>query len=90
LELKTKSDCVEDLLGLNPKGRVVVSWSMNPQKVIDADEHLTVSLEQRLAAAKSCQEAGYRLAFHFDPMIEYRGWEEDYRAMVERLFSGGL
>ncbi len=35
LELKTKSDCVEGLLLLDPKDRVVVSWSMNPQRVID-------------------------------------------------------
>jgi spore photoproduct lyase len=87
LELKTKSDCVEDLLSLDPKGRVVVSWSLNPQRVIDADEHLTASLEERLRAAKRCQEAGYKVAFHFDPMIEYPGWELDYRALVERLFS---
>lgn len=87
LELKTKSSRVEGLLPLDPKGRVVVSWSMNPQKVIDADEYLTAPFEERLSAARRCQEAGYKLAFHFDPMIEYPGWEEDYRAMVERIFS---
>jgi spore photoproduct lyase len=87
LELKTKSDRVEGLLGLEPKGRVVVSWSMNPQGVIDGDEHLTASFEERLAAARRCQEAGYKLGFHFDPMIEYPGWEEDYQAMVERIFT---
>ena len=87
LELKTKSDRVEGLLGLDPKGRVVVSWSMNPQRVIDADEHLATSLEERLAAARLCQGAGYKLGFHFDPMIEYPGWEIDYQAMVERIFA---
>ena len=87
LELKTKSDRVEGLLDLDPKGRVVVSWSMNPQRVIDADEQLTASFEERVAAARRCQEAGYKLGFHFDPMIEYPGWEEDYRGMVERIFS---
>jgi len=87
LELKTKSDRVEGLLGLDPKGRVVVSWSMNPHRVIDADEHLTASFEERLAAARRCQEAGYKLGFHFDPMIEYPGWEEDYRGMVEQIFT---
>ena len=61
LELKTKSDCVEGLLKLDPKERVVVSWSMNPQKVIDADEHGTASLDERLAAARRCQAAGYKL-----------------------------
>jgi spore photoproduct lyase len=87
LELKTKSDCVEGLLDLDPKGRIVVSWSMNPQRVIDEDERLTASLEERIAAARRCQEAGYKLGFHFDPMVEYPGWEADYRDMVERLFA---
>jgi DNA repair photolyase len=87
LELKTKSDRVESLLHLNPKGRVVVAWSMNPQRVIDLDEHGTASFEDRLAAARRCQEAGYRLGFHFDPMIEYAGWEKDYESMLEQIFS---
>ena len=87
LELKTKSDRVEGLLKLDPKGRVVVSWSMNPARVIESDELLTASFEERLTAARSCQEAGYKLGFHFDPMVEYPGWEEDYRVMVERIFS---
>ena len=87
LELKTKSDCVDSLLDLDSKGRVVVAWSMNPQPVIDADEHGTATLRERLSAARRCQEAGYRLGFHFDPMIEYPGWESDYRAMIEETFA---
>ncbi|MFQ5684369.1 MAG: radical SAM protein [Candidatus Binatia bacterium] len=87
LELKTKSDQVDGLLDLNPKGRVVVSWSMSPQKVIEIDEHLTASFDERLRAACRCQEAGYKLGFHFDPMIEYPGWENDYQEMVEKIFA---
>ncbi|HEX6439678.1 MAG TPA: radical SAM protein [Candidatus Binatia bacterium] len=87
LELKTKSNCVEDLLRVDPKERVVVSWSMNPQRVIDAEEHGTASLLERLQAAHLCQDAGYRLGFHFDPMIEYPDWERDYEALVEQLFA---
>ncbi len=87
LELKTKSDSVESLLGLDPKGRVVVGWSMNPQRVIDLDEHGTASLAERLNAARLCQDAGYRLGFHFDPMIEYPGWELDYQSMLEQTFA---
>lgn len=87
LELKTKSDCVDGLLTLDPKDRVVVSWSMNPERVIDADEHGTASFEERLGAARRCQAAGYRLGFHFDPMVEYPGWESDYRDMVEKIFA---
>ena len=87
LELKTKSDCVESLLDLDPNGRVVVAWSMNPQPVIDHDEHGTASLGARLAAARRCQDAGYRLGFHFDPIMEYPGWESDYAGMLEQTFA---
>ena len=87
LELKTKSDCVDSLLDLDPKGRVVVAWSMNPQPVIDLEEHDTASFSERLAAARRCQDAGYRLGFHFDPMIEYEGWQADYQAMLEAIFA---
>ncbi len=87
LELKTKSDCVDGLLDLDPKDRIVVSWSMNPQRVIDLDEHGTASCAERLRAARRCQEAGYRLGFHFDPMVEYPDWEQDYEEMLEQTFA---
>jgi spore photoproduct lyase len=87
LELKTKSDCVDSLLDFDPKDRVVVAWSMNPQSVIDRDETDSASLSERLAAARRCQEAGYRLAFHFDPMIEYPGWATDYENMLDEVFA---
>jgi spore photoproduct lyase len=87
LELKTKSDCVDDLLSLDPKNRVVVAWSLNPQPVIELHENGTASLSRRLHAARLCQNAGYRLGFHFDPMIEYPGWERDYASMLEQLFD---
>jgi spore photoproduct lyase len=87
LELKTKSDCVDELLSMDPKERVVVAWSMNPQRVIELHEHGTASLEQRLAAARRCQSAGYRLGFHFDPIIEYPGWDRDYKDTLNCLFA---
>jgi spore photoproduct lyase len=87
LELKTKSDCIDGLLGLDPKDRVVVAWSMNPQRVIDQEEHGTASFSERLLAARRCQDAGYRLGFHFDPIVEYPNWEIDYEEMLEQIFG---
>lgn len=87
LELKTKTDCVEDLLALDPKGRVVVSWSVNAPEICAVEEHGTASLTERIEAAYRVQEAGYRLGFHFDPLIEHDGWEEGYSLAVERIFS---
>jgi spore photoproduct lyase len=87
LELKTKTAAVGNLLGLEHKGKTVIAWSLNPQSVIDGDEAGAAPLTERLKAASLCQEAGYRLAFHFDPLVHYGGWEADYRGVVEELFA---
>jgi spore photoproduct lyase len=87
LEFKTKSDCVDGLLTLDPKERVVVSWSLTPPHVADSEEHGTASFAARLQAALRVQAAGYKLGFHFDPLIEYAGWEEGYREAFAQLFA---
>ncbi|EKD41892.1 MAG: DNA repair photolyase-like protein, partial [uncultured bacterium] len=38
LELKTKSTFIENLENLDHQGRVVISWSVNPQDYIDQEE----------------------------------------------------
>ncbi len=45
------------------------------------------SLKQRLEAASRCQEWGYRLAFHFDPLLAYSEWKSGYAEVVARLFA---
>jgi len=85
LELKTKAARVDHLLRLEHKGRTVLAWSLNPERIVLEEESGTAPLEHRLSAARLCQGAGYPLAFHFDPIIEYPGWEEDYRRLIEAL-----
>ncbi len=85
LELKTKSDCIDGLLELDPGGRTVVSWSLNAEAVIARDEHGTATLAERLAAARRVVAAGYRVGFHFDPLVEFEGWEAGYAAAVTAL-----
>jgi spore photoproduct lyase len=85
LELKTKAGDVDHLLSLKHGGRSVCSWSLNPRKLVDEEEHLAAALNERLHAARRCLEAGYPLGFHFDPLIHYPGWEDDYRGVVELL-----
>jgi len=87
LELKTKSAEINHLLHLGHRGRTVISWSLNPPEMIEAEERRTASLEERIDAAYQCQEAGYPLGFHFDPIINYDDWEKGYRETVFRLFD---
>jgi len=87
LELKTKSACIDRLEGLRHAGRVIVSWSLNATAIMQREELRTATLRQRLAAARKCAAWGYKLAFHFDPIIEHPGWQEGYNATIESLFA---
>ncbi len=83
-EFKTKSANISNLLNLNPRN-IVVSWSLNPQHIIDAEERGAAGLVDRLEAARACAEAGYRVAFHFDPVICRDGSAEDYIRLICQL-----
>lgn len=86
-EFKTKSDNIDLILATPPADNVVVAWSLNPQSVIDKVEFFTASLERRLCAAERCVAAGYRVGFHFDPIIYYKDWARDYEDLVNELFN---
>ena len=88
LEIKSKWAGEEELtplLSLGPNSQVVFAWSLNPKEVISREERCTARLGKRLEAAARAAAAGFRLAFHFDPLIYYPGWEEAYRRTVARL-----
>jgi len=86
-ELKTKSANIGNLLKIKHAGNCVVSWSLNPQKIIDENEFYTATLTERLNSAARCARAGYRVGFHFDPVIYYKDWHKAYLGTVEMLFD---
>jgi spore photoproduct lyase len=87
LELKTKSAEVDHLLHLDHRKRTIISWSLNPPQMIEGEETGTASLEKRIGAAQRCQERGYPLGFHFDPVIFHEGWEKGYQETIGSLFK---
>lgn len=86
-EFKTKSNNIKNLLDTPHGGNIVISWSLNPQKMIDENELFTVSLKGRLRAAEQCAQAGYKVGFHFDPVIYFKGWEKEYEKVIGLLFD---
>ena len=86
-EFKTKSVNIEGLLENAPADNIVVAWSLNPEKIISRHEHYTTSLSERLDAALESVKSGLRVAFHFDPIILYENWEEDYLEMASLMLS---
>jgi spore photoproduct lyase len=87
LEFKTKTDEIENLLDTDSKGRTLVSWTLSPERVFRSTEHRTAPPAARIEAARRVLEAGYRVAFHLDPIIAYAGAERDYIELMGHLFD---
>lgn len=84
-EFKTKSVCIDGLLRAGGAENVVVSWSVNAPQFIERVEHFTPDLTQRLAAAAEVAHAGYRIGFHFDPVVPFEGWQSAYTQAAEQI-----
>jgi spore photoproduct lyase len=87
IELKSKNVHIKNLLGLQHNRRAVISWSMNAADIWQTEESQTTTLQDRLLAAQEVQKAGYRLGFHFDPMIDHENWLDGYRETVDSILS---
>ncbi|EFL49430.1 conserved hypothetical protein [Solidesulfovibrio fructosivorans JJ]] len=87
LELKSKT---VDLIWMeaDPRpDRVLPAWSFNAPDIVAGQERDTAPLEARLAAARTCVAAGFRVCLHFDPICFYPGWEAGYGAAVDMIFD---
>jgi spore photoproduct lyase len=86
-EFKTKSINISNLLSVGGAENVVVAWSLNSFKMKKENEFKTPSILERLNAAKAVAEAGFSVAFHFDPLIFYPDWRAGYKETVDALFD---
>lgn len=84
-EFKTKTKNIHYLLNNSVPNNVFVCWSLNPQNVIDHEEHGTASLDQRLASARALADKGVIVGFHFHPLFYYEGWESGYKSIVNKI-----
>ena len=85
MELKTKTTGIDRIFSLDHRDRIIISWSLNSPYIVAHEEHLAPSLEQRLKAAKRCQEEGFVTGFHFDPLIIHKDWKVNYRKTVDLM-----
>lgn len=85
LEIKSKGARLRHLMRFGPQRQVIFAWSVNPPEIAGPAEAGTATLKARLLAAREAARAGFRLAFHFDPLIYFPGWEEAYRRTVAEV-----
>ncbi len=86
-ELKTKTVNIENIVDAEPASNIVVSWSLNSSRIAQSEEEGAPSVEKRIEAARRILECGFRVGFHFDPLIHYAGCEKDYKDTIERLLD---
>lgn len=86
-EFKTKSNKIDNILSCPPSNNIVVSWSLNPQNIIEKEELNTSSLEERIEAMQRVQLHGFPVGVHFDPIIYYPGWDRDYFDLLDKLYK---
>jgi len=87
LMLLTKSSNIDNLLSLEPNEHIIISWSLNPQQIIEQHEVGTASLDERIEAAKLCQKKGWRIRIRIDPCILDSDWKNGYSDLIRKTLT---
>ncbi|MCX7017417.1 MAG: hypothetical protein NTY46_00170 [Candidatus Sumerlaeota bacterium] len=85
---RSTENCAHTKTILNSlRGVPVVSWSVNSHPLIRSVEHKAASFDERLAAACRCVRVGYRVGFHFDPIIRHEDMARHYAETINTIFD---
>ena len=87
LMLLTKSNNIDNLLSMDPNEQTIISWSLNSQQIIETYELGTADLDERIKAAKQCQDHGYRIRIRIDPGIIYPNWQAGYADLIRKTLT---
>ncbi len=87
LEFKTKSHYVTHFLENEVPKNIIVTYSLNTTTIIENEEHLAASLEQRIKAAKTLADRGIKVGFHFHPIVEYENYLSEYKEVYDTLID---
>lgn len=85
LTFPTKFDMVDDILGLDHKGKIIIRMSVNPEEIINKVEFGTSRLNGRIQAINKLKEAGYDIGILIAPVIFVENWKELYTKLIEKL-----
>ena len=86
--LRSRSSFVDGFVPYDGLGRAKFHIALNTERAIQAFEHGTATLDERLHAARKLQEArGYRLGLVLEPMLIYDNYLEEYRQLIHRALT---
>lgn len=89
LKIEIRTKCANHFYTRNvmPSPGVIYAFTLSPQRIIEAFEHHTSSLAERLSCAAELIRAGCPVRLCFDPMICLPDWEQCYAEMLEQVFG---
>jgi spore photoproduct lyase len=87
LELKSKAVDLSWMQATKRTDRVLPAWSLNAPIINEQEEFDVSTLTERLEAARTCTEAGFRVCLHFDPVIHYPEWRKGYAEIIDQIFE---
>ena len=82
-----KSDNIDDLLPLDHKGKTIIQWSVSARTQSTIIEPETAPWDQRVEAARRCQEAGYIVRYRFSPIVPVKNWRDENAELIELIFA---
>ncbi len=85
ITLPSKFHMVDSLLNLEHRSKTIIRISVNPPEIIKKVEFGTSSLENRINAINSLNEAGYKVGLLVAPVILLENWEVLYRELFDIL-----
>lgn len=89
LKIEIRTKCANRMYARNarPVPGVIYAFTLSPQAVIDACEHQTPALKERLFCAAEMVKRGIPVRLCFDPMIYLPGWKQHYGEMLRQVYD---
>ena len=83
----TKSANVDFLRSLPHNGRTIMCFSLSAKTQASQLEKGAGTMDQRIEAARKCQEWGMPIRYKFKPIIPVKNWRDEAREMIRSLFE---
>ncbi len=87
LEIRTKSTQIRCLLEQATIENCVVAMSFTSAEATLQWEHKVASIEKRITALRKLQQAGWKVAIRFEPLILDASHQSGYGALFDTIFS---
>jgi len=89
LKIEIRTKCANRLYARNarPVPGVIYAFTLSPQAVIDACEHRTPALKERISCVAEMVKRGIPVRLCFDPMIYLPGWKQYYEEMLRQVYD---